>query len=35
MRGLPSLRALDEDGAGGPRCAPLAGPGADGHALRV
>ena len=37
MRGLPSLRALDEDGAGGPRwrLAPLAGPGADGHALRV
>ena len=35
MRGLPSLRALDEDGGGRAAVAPLAGPGADGHALRV
>ena len=35
MRGLPSLRALDEDAAGGPRVAPVAGERGDGHALRV
>ena len=35
MRGLPSLRALDEDGAGGPRWRLWLAMGADGHALRV
>ena len=35
MRGLPSLRALDENGGGRAAMAPLAGARADGHALRV
>ena len=35
MRGLPSLRALDEDAAGGPRARLWLALRADGHALRV